>query len=207
MNMVSDNSNCIAIIDDDELVSDSLTELLDSVGYQSSKFTTAIEFLNNFNQQEIECILLDVRMPGMSGIELQHKLNAMNVKTPIIIMTGHGDIPMAVQAMKDGAFEFMQKPFRDQELLDVISKALVKNAENILHDNKYREIQHKIQQLTAREKQVIDCVLEGKANKIIASELGVSARTVEIHRSHAMQKIDVSSVAELVKIMMSLNDR
>ena len=204
--MIMDSSDYnVAIIDDDEFVQDSLTELLDSVGYRSTNFMNAREFLDNFKQDKIGCILLDVRMPGMSGIELQHKLNAMNVKTPIIIMTGHGDITMAVQAMKDGAFEFIQKPFRDQELLDVISNALVKNLDNISFLNKCKEIQEKIHLLTPREKQVIDCVLEGKANKIIARELGVSDRTVEIHRSHAMQKLDVSSVAELVKMMMLEN--
>ncbi len=202
---MDEKKNYVAIIDDDEFVRDSLTELLDSVGYRSNIFKDATEFLNNFKQEQIGCILLDVRMPGMSGIELQHKLNTMEVTIPIIIMTGHGDITMAVQAMKDGAFEFIQKPFRDQELLDAISKALEKNAENIDILSKCKEIQSKIDLLTAREKQVVDCVLDGKANKIIARELGVSDRTVEIHRSHAMQKLNVSSVAELVKMMMFEN--
>lgn len=194
--------NNIAIIDDDELVRDSLTELLDSVGYTSCVFTNASEFLIEFNSHKIGCILLDVRMPGMSGIELQHKLNDMYITIPIIIMTGHGDITMAVEAMKDGAFEFIQKPFRDQGLLDVISKALEKNMRTIDILSKHKEIKEQINMLTGRERQVVDCVLDGKANKVIARDLGVSDRTVELHRSHAMKKLNVNSVAELVKLML-----
>ncbi len=202
MMIMNDCMNNIAIIDDDEFVRDGLTELLDSVGYKSSVFTNASEFLNEFNQDQIGCILLDVRMPGMSGIELQHKLNVMNSTIPVIIMTGHGDITMAVQAMKDGAFEFIQKPFRDQDLLDAISKALEKNMKSIDRLNKYEAIQRRINLLTGRERQVVDRVLDGKANKIIARELDVSDRTIELHRSHAMKKLNVNSVAELVKLLM-----
>ncbi len=195
----------VAIIDDDDFVRDSLIELLDSVGYQSNVYANAAEFLSNFDPAQIGCILMDVRMPGMSGIELQHKLKDMNVSTPIIIMTGHGDITMAVQAMKDGAFEFMQKPFRDQAVLDTVSKALEKNLIDENERNTLREIQERINMLTAREREVVDCVLDGKANKVIARDLGVSVRTVEVHRSHAMKKLNVNSVAELVKIMMYEN--
>ncbi len=199
---MDDYINNIAIIDDDELVRDSLTELLDSVAYESCVFANASDFLNEFNSHKIGCILLDVRMPGMSGIELQHKLNDMNITIPVIIMTGHGDITMAVEAMKDGAFEFIQKPFRDQDLLDAISKALEKNMRTIGILNKYKEIKEQINLLTGRERQVVDCVLDGKANKVIARDLGVSDRTVELHRSHAMNKLNVNSVAELVKLML-----
>ena len=141
-------------------------------------------------------------MPGMSGIELQHKLNEMNVTIPIIIMTGHGDIAMAVQAMKDGAFEFIQKPFRDQDLIDAITKALQKNSIDQEKFNQKEKYQKQIALLTNREREVVNCVLDGMPNKIIARELGVSDRTIEIHRSHAMQKLGVKSVAELVKMMM-----
>jgi FixJ family two-component response regulator len=197
----------VAIIDDDDTVRDSLTELLDSVGYQSAAFANAAEFLNDFYPAHIGCILLDVRMPGMSGIELQHKLKDMNVFTPIIIMTGHGDITMAVQAMKDGAFEFMQKPFRDQAILDTISRALEKNLIDKNERDRHREIQVRINSLTDRERQVVNHVLEGKANKVIARELEVSDRTIEVHRSHAMKKLNVNSVAELVKAMVYGNSR
>jgi len=192
----------VAIIDDDEYVRDGLVELLDSVGYCAKVYTQAKEFLENFDASSIGCILLDVRMPSMSGIELQHKLNDMDVTIPIIIMTGHGDIAMAVQAMKDGAFEFIQKPFRDQDVIDAITKALEKNALDREALAKKEKIQQQIDLLTKREREVVDYVLEGMANKVIARELGVSDRTVEIHRSHAMQKLGAKSVAELVKMMM-----
>lgn len=199
--MTSDGKQ-VAIVDDDEFVRDGLVELLDSVGYQSQVFTQAKEFLEKFESTTFGCILLDVRMPGMSGIELQHKLNQMKISIPIIIMTGHGDIAMAVQAMKDGAFEFIQKPFRDQDVIDAISKALDKHAiDSELHEKK-ELIQQQIDLLTKREREVVNCVLEGMPNKVIARELGVSDRTVEIHRSHAMQKLGVKSVAELVKMMI-----
>ena len=193
----------IYIVDDDEGVRDSLTELLESVNMKVQTYSTANEFLDHFNSTQAGCILLDVRMPGMSGIELQHKLNELGAILPIIIMTGHGDISMAVQAMKDGAFEFLQKPFRDQELLDVIGSALKK--EKIIR-GKYKnkeEIHNRINSLTVRERQVIDQVLEGKANKVIARELNISDRTIEIHRSHAMKKLGATSIAELVKIMLN----
>ena len=192
----------VAIVDDDDFVRDSLTELLDSVGYQSKAYANAEEFLGDFNPSVIGCILLDVRMPGMSGIEVQKQLKNTNIPTPVIIMTGHGDIAMAVQAMKDGAFEFIQKPFRDQDILDIISKALDKNIKVTQEINKFKEIQGRITLLTDREREVIDCVLDGKVNKLIARELGVSDRTIELHRSHAMKKLHVNSVAELVKMML-----
>ncbi len=199
---MSSNDKNVAIVDDDEYVRDGLVELLDSVGYSSQVYTQAKEFLDEFDASGIGCILLDVRMPGMSGIELQHKLNNMKVSIPIIIMTGHGDIAMAVQAMKDGAFEFIQKPFRDQDVIDAITKALEKNAIDSEQKNKQEQIRQQIDLLTKREREVVNCVLEGMPNKVIARELGVSDRTVEIHRSHAMQKLGVKSVAELVKMMI-----
>jgi FixJ family two-component response regulator len=199
---MSDNDKQVAIVDDDEYVRDGLVELLDSVGYKTQIFIHAKEFLETFDPLTVGCILLDVRMPGMSGIELQHKLNEMDIRIPIIIMTGHGDIAMAVQAMKDGAFEFIQKPFRDQDVIDAITKALEKNALDREVLDKKEKIQQQIDLLTKREREVVNYVLEGMANKVIAKQLGVSDRTVEIHRSHAMQKLGVKSVAELVKMMM-----
>lgn len=200
---VNEEQQIVSIIDDDEDVRDSLVELIESIGLQTKSYASAISFLDEADINQAGCILADVRMPGMSGIELQHKLNELDASQPLIIMTGHGDITMAVQAMKDGAFEFLQKPFRDQELLDYISKALEQDSKN----RKKLEFQHNIQELvnslTAREREVVDKVLEGKVNKIIARELDISDRTIEIHRSHAMGKLGVKSVAELVKIMLS----
>lgn len=200
---MSEDQQIVSIIDDDEDVRDSLVELIDSIGLQVKSYASAVSFLDEVDINQAGCILADVRMPSMSGIELQHKLSELGSSQPLIIMTGHGDITMAVQAMKDGAFEFLQKPFRDQELLDCITQALEQNSE---YRNKL-ESQHAIQglvnSLTAREREVVDKVLEGKVNKIIARELDISGRTVEIHRSHAMEKLGVKSVAELVKIMLS----
>ena len=200
--IMSGHDSTVAIVDDDKFVREALIELLDTVGYKSREFSNASEFLQEFDQSEISCILLDIRMLGISGIELQHILNDMQIPAPIIIMTGHGDITMAVQAMKDGACDFIQKPFRDQELLDAVSKALEINAINAKKINKDKEINERISLLTQRERQVIDYVLDGMSNKLIARELGVSDRTVEIHRSHAMKKLKVNSVAELVKVMI-----
>ena len=193
----------VFIIDDDEDVRDSLTELLESMSLQTRTYNNALDFLKEFNIDSSGCVLADVRMPGMSGIELQNKLNELGAALPIIIMTGHGDITMAVQAMKNGAFVFLQKPFRDQELLDCITKALEQDNSNRKEIESKKAIQECVTTLTVRERQVVDKVLEGKANKVIARELDISDRTVEIHRSHAMEKLGVKSVAALVKIMLS----
>lgn len=200
---MSDILQTIFIVDDDEDVRDSLVELFGSLGLQAKSYESATGFLDAYNSEESGCLLTDVRMPGMSGIELQQKLNENEVIIPVVIMTGHGDVQMAVQAMKDGAYEFLQKPFRDQELIDCISKALAQDKTNRIELKKKRAIQDRIDSLTARECEVINKVMEGKANKKIARELNISDRTVEIHRSHAMEKLSVKSVAELVKIMLS----
>ena len=202
MTTMNEAEQIVAIVDDDEFVRDGLVELLDSVGYTAEVYTRAQEFLDGFNPKRIGCILLDVRMPGMSGIELQHRLNGMHIEIPIIIMTGHGDIAMAVQAMKDGAFEFVQKPFRDQDLIDAITKALEKNAIDREKFSLKQKIHNQIELLTKREREVVNCVMEGMPNKLIARKLGVSDRTIELHRSHAMSKLGVKSVAELVKMMI-----
>ena len=200
---MSELQQIVFIIDDDDDVRDSLVELIASIGIQARAFESARNFLDAFDNDIPGCILADVRMPGMSGIELQHRLNELNALNPLIIMTGHGDITMAVQAMKDGAFEFLQKPFRDQELLDCITAALEKDLDNRKKQESLRVNHERVNALTKREREVIDLVLEGKANKVIARALDISNRTVEIHRSHAMEKLGVKSVAELVKIMLS----
>lgn len=199
---MNDNTSVVAIIDDDDFVRDGLIELFDSVGYKSISYNSATEFLSDYENSKFYCMLVDVRMPGMSGLELQKKLNHMNSYTPIIIMTGHGDIKMAVQAMKDGAFEFLQKPFRDQDILDIISKAHAKYLQDSEELKSHNDALGRIKLLTKREHQVVEHVLAGKSNKLIACELGVSDRTIELHRSNAMKKLCISSVAELVKIML-----
>ena len=202
---MNDVLQTIFIVDDDEDVRDSLVELFESLRLQTKSYKNAISFLDDYNPDESGCLLADVRMPGMSGIELQQKLNEKAISIPMIIMTGHGDVQMAVQAMKDGAFEFLQKPFRDQELIDCITKALEQDKSNRITINEKHDLQIRIDSLTTREREVIDKVLEGKANKIIARELEISDRTVETHRSHAMEKLNAKSIAELVKIMLGVN--
>ncbi len=201
---ISEDQQIVFVIDDDEDVRDSLVELISSINLHANAYDSAISFLNEFDLNVPGCILADVRMPGMSGIELQHKLRELNAPQPLIIMTGHGDITMAVLAMKDGAFEFMQKPFRDQELLDCITKALELDNTNRRLLEKQLALQERVNCLTSREREVIDKVIDGKANKVIARELEISDRTVEIHRSHAMEKLGVKSVAELVKVMLNV---
>ena len=199
---MSENKQTIFIVDDDEDVRDSLVELIESINLKTKAYESALHFLEEFSRDMTGCILADVRMPGMSGIELQHKLLELNAPQPLILMTAHGDITMAVQAMKDGAFEFLQKPFRDQELLDCITNALEQDQYNRKQLERLQADRERIKTLTAREREVIDLVLEGKSNKVIALELNISDRTVEIHRSHAMEKLNVKSVAELVKTIL-----
>jgi FixJ family two-component response regulator len=146
--------------------------------------------------------VLDIRMPGMSGMELQDVLNERGVVLPVIFVTGHGDVPMAVEAMQQGAFDFLQKPFRDQDLIDRVQRAL-------LRDQEYREVLSqkerivaRIQSLTPREREVLDLLVKGKANKVMAAELGLSQRTVEIHRAHVMEKMGVRSLAQLVRMVL-----
>lgn len=200
---MNDEIQTVFIIDDDEYVLDSLKELFESMGMNTESYVSAAKFMEEYKEGQPGCLLTDVRMPGMSGIELQERLNESNIKIPVIIMTGHGDVQMAVQAMKRGAFDFLQKPFRDQELLDCIIKALDLDRANRAKLDKKHSLQKRIDSLTTRERQVIDKVLDGKANKKIALELDISDRTVEIHRSHAMEKLNAKSVAELVRIMLN----
>jgi FixJ family two-component response regulator len=150
--------------------------------------------------------VLDIRMPEMSGLELQQRLNRMGAMVPIIFITGHGDVPMAVQAMKDGAFQFIQKPFRDQDLLDHINHALESDAQNRKDLALRAEVQRRRDTLTPRERQVMDLVAEGEANKVMAIDLGLSERTVEIHRAKVMEKMGARSVAHLVKMHLTLQD-
>jgi FixJ family two-component response regulator len=149
-------------------------------------------------------MVLDVRMPEMSGLEVQQQLNRSGALIPVILITGHGDIPMAVQAMKDGAFDFLQKPFRDQELLDRINAALKQDAQNRESVDRLADLRQRAESLTPREREVMGHVVDGKANKVIAIDLGLSERTVEIHRANVMEKMAARSVAHLVKMHLTL---
>ena len=176
------------------------------IGYKTAVFADPAEFLRQFNPNTPGCLVLDIRMPGMSGLELQQRLNRTGSMLPVIFITGHGDVPMAVQAMKEGAFEFIQKPFRDQDLLDRINHALQQDAENRSTVARRAEVLRRLETLTPRERQVMDLVVEGAANKVIAIDLGLSERTVEIHRAKVMEKMGARSVAHLVKLHMNLTN-
>jgi len=195
----------VFIVDDDEAVRNSLRLLLKSVGLPAIALPTAQEFLSQYDPQQPGCLVLDVRMPGMSGLELQEQLNVRGAMIPVIFITGHGDIPMAVEAMQQGAFDFLQKPFRDQDLIDRIQRALVKDKANRAELSERSRLRERFESLTPREREVLDLVSSGKPNKIMAADLGVSQRTVEIHRARVMEKMHASSVAQLVRMVMDLN--
>ena len=192
----------VFVVDDDDAVRTSLRLLLKSVGLPVETFGSAQEFLDSFDADRAGCLVLDIRMPGMSGLELQQKLNEMHAITPIVFITGHGDVPMAVEAMQHGAVDFIQKPFRDQDLIDRINQALERDKENRAGLKERDAIRRRMEQLTPREREVLDLVTQGKANKVIAGDLNVSQRTVEIHRARVMEKMGASSLAHLVRMVI-----
>lgn len=194
----------VYIVDDDDGMRRALSVLMTTVGYEATAFARPGEFLAKYDPNRPACLVLDVRMPEMSGLEVQQQLNRSGAMLPVILITGHGDIPMAVQAMKDGAFDFLQKPFRDQELLDRINAALKLDAENRATVDRHADLKQRSESLTPREREVLALVVDGKANKVIAIDLGLSERTVEIHRANVMDKMGARSVAHLVKMHLML---
>ena len=198
----------VFIIDDDEAVRDSLKMLMKSVDQAVETFSSPADFLDIYDEDENRpgCIVLDIRMPGMSGLELQNRLNERHCILPIIFITGHGDVPMAVQAIKDGAMNFIQKPFRDQELLDLINDALKLDIQQRRELLEHKEILRRLFTLTEREREVLHHVVEGKANKVIAADINLSQRTIEIHRSRVMEKMGTKSLAHLVRQVMQVKD-
>ena len=196
----------VYVVDDDDGMRRALDTLLCTVGYKTAVYSRPSDFLANFKADSPGCLVLDIRMPDMSGLEVQQQLNRMGSLMPVIFITGHGDVPMAVQAMKEGAFEFIQKPFRDQDLLDRINHALKQDAENRSTVSRRAEVLHRLETLTPRERQVMDMVVDGAANKVIAIDLNLSERTVEIHRAKVMEKMGARSVAHLVRLQLTLTD-
>jgi FixJ family two-component response regulator len=194
----------IFVVDDDLAVRDSLKLLLRSVGQSVETFGSAQEFLDGCGDDRPGCVVLDIRMPGMSGLELQQKLNEKHSILPIIFITGHGDVPMAVEAMQAGAVDFIQKPFRDQDLIDRINQALEKDNNNRAALGERNDIRRRLDTLTPREREVLDLVVHGKANKVIAGDLKLSQRTVEIHRARVMEKMQASSLAHLVRMVLEV---
>lgn len=194
----------VFVVDDDEGVRNSLRFLLKSVGLATAALASASEFLDTYKPNQPGCLVLDVRMPGMSGLELQQQLNLRGAVIPVIFITGHGDIPMAVEAMQQGAFDFLQKPFRDQDLIDRIQRALERDARNRAALDQHARIRERLDSLTPREREVLALMTRGRPNKIMAAELGVSQRTVEIHRARVMEKSGAASLAQLVRMVMDL---
>jgi FixJ family two-component response regulator len=190
----------VFVVDDDEAVRDSLRLLLKSHGMPAVTHGSAEEFLNGYDAEQPGCIVLDVRMPGMSGPELQDELNRRGAVIPVIFVTGHGDVPMAVEAMRHGAVDFLQKPFGDEDLIERIQRALSADRLNRETLGAKDQIRARIAALTPRERQVLDLVTRGTSNKVIAGDLGASQRTVEIHRAHVMEKMGATSLAQLVRM-------
>lgn len=195
----------VFVVDDDEPVRDAIGMLLDTVGLEYQTFGSAQEFLDAYDSARRGALVLDIRMPGMSGLDLQERLIEMGASIPIVFITGHGDVPMAVEAMKRGAVDFIRKPFRDEELLKRINEALELGEEKLKQSEGLQEARAKVESLTPRETEVFGRVASGQANKVIAIELGISERTVEIHRSQAMHKTGSRTLADLVRLKLLLD--
>lgn len=195
-------SDLVHIIDDDDALRDSLSFLLSSAGIKTKTYETATGYANDPERGACGCILTDVRMPGMSGIDLLRKLKSDGLAVPVIVMTGHGDVPLAVEAMKLGALDFVEKPFDDDALIASVRSALGEAKRHSVHEDERKEIDARLAQLTARERQVLDGLVAGQPNKVIAYELGISPRTVEIYRASVMTKMQANSLSELVRMAL-----
>ncbi|MDL2407751.1 response regulator [Rhizobium calliandrae] len=195
----NEGKSAVAIVDDDGAIRESLAELLDSMGFRVSTFSNALEFLNADLDQNLVCIVLDVRLQGMSGLDLQDRLSQSGSWVPIVFMTGYADVSMSVQAMKGGAIDFLQKPFREQDILDAVARAEATHRRDREITRVSEGIRDRVYSLTAREREVLDGVCRGLMNKQIAAELGISEITVKVHRGHVMKKMMVRTAAELVK--------
>ncbi len=194
----------VYIVDDDQAIRHAMELLMRSVGLEHEIYHSGDDFLSQYSTDQAGCLVLDIRMPGLGGLELQQKLLDLDSTLPIIFITGHGDVPMAVEAMQKGAVDFIQKPFRDQELLDRIREALKTDQERRSAREEQAEVASRLEKLTRREREVMDLVVTGKPNKVIAYELGVSQRTVEIHRARVMEKMKARSLADLVRMHMTV---
>src|ERR1700744_5248607 len=198
--MKSAAGSTVYIVDDDHGMRQAVQDLVESVGLHAESFSTGEEFLRKERSSEPSCLVLDVRLPNMSGLDFQRRLAGTGVQIPVIFITAHGDLPMSVGALKSGAVEFLTKPFRDQDLLDAIQQALQRDRMARGQQAEIRQLQNRYQSLTAREKEVIGFVVSGMVNKEIASEIGTSESTVKIHRGNVMQKMRAASLIDLVRM-------
>ena len=194
----------IYVVDDDEAMRDSMSWLLEGEGYRVSCFDSAASFLKARHDHMHGCLVLDVRMPEMSGLELHERLDTQGSRLPVIFVTGHGDVPMAVAALQRGACDFIEKPFHNEDLLSRIERALALDAERSARRERDDVIAHRVEQLTQREREVMELVVAGRLNKQIADDLQISMKTVEAHRARMMEKMGVRTLAELVKASLSL---
>ena len=194
----------VFVVDDDEAMRDSIACLLDSVNLPSRMFSDASAFLEFCDPRQQGCILLDIRMPGMSGMELLENLKANGVALPVIVITGHGDVPLAVRALKLGAFDFVQKPFNAHDLLDRVHAALQQVRESSHKTRKLDRLRNHFDALTGREREIMELVVAGNPSKVIGTKLGISSRTVDIHRANIMRKLNVRTIAELVQSRLAL---
>ena len=195
----------VFIIDDDQEVREAIELLMDSVGLQAQSFDSAQSYLDGFDPSLPGCIVLDVRMKGMSGLDLQQRLSAEPLHPPIIVITGHGDVPMAVRAVKSGAVDFIEKPFNDQVLLDAVHRAFEQDGERRGQASRLADIQERLQRLTSREREILEQVVAGKRNKVIAADLGITQSTVEAHRAKVMEKLEARSLSDLMRMMLLLH--
>ena len=193
----------IHVVDDDEAFRDSLRWLLESSGYRVAAYGSAEHFLESYAHGRGACLVLDVRMPGKTGLELQQEMNRRGIAIPIIFVTGHGDVPIAVNALKQGAFDFIEKPFKDEDLLALIDKAVRLRAAARVENAERQTTAERLATLTQREREIMDRVVAGRKNKAIAEELGISLKTVEIHRARVMEKMGAESLAALVQRVMA----
>ena len=199
------NNATVFVVDDEVEVRESLRWLIESIDLNVKTFASAEEFLASYNPDRPGCAVLDMRMPEVSGLELQKKLKAKGIALPLIFITGFGSVPIAVEALKMGAVDFMEKPFSDQALLDKIHHALEIDRQTRLKKSRNENVSARVKDLTSREKEIMDLVVQGKATKRIAVQLGISPKTVEAHRARVMQKMKADSIADLVRSAMSAN--